>query len=95
MYTIHTTPHVKCWRTVFTHWLFLYQKSHSFAALTRSISDTKTTRVQIPYVSTFHEVFSINFTVYILLRLDWTKEQTRLFHSHPQLMSLQTDALKR
>ena len=30
--------------TVFTHELFLYQKSYSFAALTRSISDTSTTR---------------------------------------------------
>ena len=30
--------------TVFTHSLFLYQKSYSFAALTRSISDTSTTR---------------------------------------------------
>ena len=42
---INTIPHGKCWCTVFTHELFLYQKSHSFAALTRSISDTKTTRV--------------------------------------------------
>ena len=37
--------------TVFTHSLFLYQKSYSFAALTRSISDTSTTRS--------HELFSI------------------------------------
>ena len=29
---------------VFTHSLFLYQKFYSFAALTRSISDTSTTR---------------------------------------------------
>ena len=35
MYTINTIPRVKCWLTVFTHSLFLYQKYHSFAALTR------------------------------------------------------------
>ena len=38
----NTTREVLC--TVFTHSLFLYQKSYSFAALTRSISDTSTTR---------------------------------------------------
>ena len=27
MYIINTIPHGKCWRTVFTHSLFLYQKS--------------------------------------------------------------------
>ena len=35
--------------TGFSHSLVLYQKSHSFAALTRSISDTSPTRVKIPY----------------------------------------------
>ena len=35
MYTINTIPRVKCWLTVFTHSLFLYQKYHSFAAPTR------------------------------------------------------------
>ena len=35
---IEVIGHGMCWRTVFTHELFLYQKS-----LTRSISDTKTT----------------------------------------------------
>ena len=39
--------------------LVLYQKSHSFAALTRSISDTSPTRVKIPYARAFHEVISI------------------------------------
>ena len=40
--THNTTWKVLC--TVFTHSLFLYQKSYSFAALTRSISDWSTTR---------------------------------------------------
>ena len=53
----NTTWKVLC--TVFTHLLFLYQKSYSFAALTRSTSDMSTTRTYIPYASTFHEVFSI------------------------------------
>ena len=35
--------HGKCARTVFTHELLTYLKSHLFAALIRSISDTKTT----------------------------------------------------
>ena len=43
VYNKHNTPwKVLC--TVFKHSLFLYQKSYSFAALTRSISDTSTTR---------------------------------------------------
>ena len=37
----------------------LYQKSHSFAALTRSISDTSPTRAQMPYARTSHEEISI------------------------------------
>ena len=44
VYNKHNTT-CKVLRTVFTHSLFLYQKSHSFAALTRLISDTSTTRV--------------------------------------------------
>ena len=40
--------------------LALYQKSHSFAALTRTISDTLPTRVKIPYARAFHEVISIS-----------------------------------
>ena len=38
----NTTWKVLC--AVFTHSLFLYQKSHSFAAPARSISDTSTPR---------------------------------------------------
>ena len=53
----NTTWKVLC--TVFTHSLFLYQKSHSFAALTRSIPDTSTTSAEIPYAPSFHEVFSL------------------------------------
>ena len=37
----------------------MYLKSHSFAALTRSISDTSPTHVKIPYARAFHEVISI------------------------------------
>ena len=43
---IYRILHGKCGRTLFTHSLFLYQKSHSFAVLTRSISDTSITRVR-------------------------------------------------
>ena len=39
------------------------QKSHSFAALTRSISDTSPTRVKIPCARAFHEVISISLTL--------------------------------
>ena len=45
----------------------LYQKSHSFAALTRSISDTSTTRALTPYARTFHEVIYISSLVRILM----------------------------
>ena len=41
-------------------YVWMYQKSHSFAALTRSISDTSPTRVKIPYAHAFHEVISIS-----------------------------------
>ena len=44
--------------TGFSHSLVLYQKSHSFAALTRSISDTSPTCVKIPYARAFREVIS-------------------------------------
>ena len=47
-----------------THCMFLYQKSHTFAALTRLISDTSTTHVHIPYTRTFHEVFYIIIQLY-------------------------------
>ena len=43
-----------------------YQHFYSFAALTRSISDTSATRAQIPYASTFHEVFSTYVQIYNL-----------------------------
>ena len=46
----------------FSHSLVKYQKSHWFATLTRSISDTSATRVKIPHERAFHEVISI-FTV--------------------------------
>ena len=42
-----------------------YQKTHSFAALTRSISDTSPTRVKIPYARAFHEVIFISSHVKI------------------------------
>ena len=54
--------------TGFSHSLLKYQKSHSFAALNRSISDTSATRVKIPYVRAFHEVISI-FSITCLSRL--------------------------
>ena len=38
----------------------LYQKSHSLAALARSISDTSPTRVKIPHALPAHEVISIS-----------------------------------
>ena len=43
VYNKHNTTW-KVLSAVFPHELFLYQKSHSFAALTLSISDTSTTR---------------------------------------------------
>ena len=46
VYTIKTRPHVKCFvRYLVIPTRFFYQKSHSFAALTLSISDTSTTLV--------------------------------------------------
>ena len=41
------------------HTRCLYQKSHSLAALARSISDTSPTRAKIPYAPTAHEVISM------------------------------------
>ena len=38
----NTTRKVLC--TVFTQWLFFYQNSYSFAALTRLMFDASTTR---------------------------------------------------
>ena len=45
--------------TGFSHSLVKYQKSHSFNALTRSISDTSATRVKVPYARAFHELISM------------------------------------
>ena len=47
----------------FSHSLVKYQNSHSFAVLTRSISDTSATRVKIKYACAFHEVISICFII--------------------------------
>ena len=41
------------------HTRCLYQKSHSLAALARSISDTSPTRAKIPYAPPAHEVIFI------------------------------------
>ena len=49
-----------------------YQKSHSFAALTRSISDTAPTRVKIPYARAFHEVISIFIITQVVHALIWS-----------------------
>ena len=59
MYEINKLLHGKRFVRDF-HTLVLYQKSHSFAALTRSISDTSPTRVKIPYARAFKEVISIS-----------------------------------
>ena len=53
MYIINTIPHVKCFVR------YLPTRCFCIRNLTRSISDTSTTRAWIPYASTFHEVFSI------------------------------------
>ena len=64
MYEINKLLHGKRFVRVFTLVGFVsaggYQKSHSFAALTRSISDTSPTRVKIPYARAFHQVISIH-----------------------------------
>ena len=46
----------------FSHSLVLYQKSHSFAALTCSISVPLPTRAKILYARTFYEV-KINYSM--------------------------------
>ena len=48
--------------TEFSHSLVKYQKSHSFAALTRLISGTSETRVKILYTRAFHKVISVFIT---------------------------------
>ena len=68
MYKINKLQHGKRFvRDFHTRWFNLYQKSHSFAALTRSISDTSPTRVKIPYARAFHEVISIFSTIKLIL----------------------------
>ena len=47
----------------FSHSLVKYQNSHSFAVVTRSISDTSATRVKTKYARAFHEVISICFII--------------------------------
>ena len=44
MYIINTIPHEKCFVRYLRTRCFLYQKPYSFAAFTRSISDTSTYR---------------------------------------------------
>ena len=62
MYKINKLQHGKRFvRYLISHSIVLYQKTHSFAALTRSISDTSPTHVKIPYARAFHEVISIFF----------------------------------
>ena len=43
------------------HTRCLHQKTHSLAALARSISDTSPTRAKIPYAPPAHEVISISW----------------------------------
>ena len=72
MYEINKLLHGKCARIGFLHSSVLYQTSHSFAALTRSISDTSPTPAKIPYARTFHEVISI----LIMLSIEETDHTT-------------------
>ena len=58
MYKINKLQHGKGFFKGFSHSLVKYQKSHSFAAITRSISDTSPIRVKIPCARAFHEVIS-------------------------------------
>ena len=51
------------------HSRYLYQKSHSLAALAHSISDTSPTRAKIPYARPAREVISIYINVYTLRSL--------------------------
>ena len=59
---IYRILHEKCGRTLFTHSLFLYQKSHSFAVLTRSFSDTKTMSAYIYRTKHFRVVLCLLYT---------------------------------
>ena len=51
------------------HTRCLYQKSHSLAALARSISDTSPTRAKIPYAPPAHEVISMLYSVFYKTKL--------------------------
>ena len=58
MYKIKKTTAWKALCAGFSHPLVKNQNSHSFAVLTRSISDTSATRSKIQYARAFHEVIS-------------------------------------
>ena len=51
------------------HTRCLYQKSHSLAALARSISDTSPTRAKIPYAPPAHEVISMFYSPFYKTKL--------------------------
>ena len=69
MYVINKLLHGKRFvRDFHTRW-FSIRNSHSFATLTRSISDTSPTRVKIPYARVFHEVISISGAKQLRFRL--------------------------
>ena len=60
MYKINKLQHGKHFVRDFHMHSVKDQKSHSFAALTRSISGTSPTCVKIPYALAFHEIISIS-----------------------------------
>ena len=65
--------HGENYSTGFSHSLVKYQKSHSFAAFTPSISDTSATRVKIPYTRAFHEVMWFSRYVIAAMLVDGNK----------------------
>ena len=69
MYEINELQHGKHFVWDFLHLMVLYQISHSFVALTRSISDTciSPTCVKIPYGCAFHEVIFISGAMPLLI----------------------------
>ena len=76
---MYKNKQITAWKplcTGFSRSLVLYQKSHSFAALTRSISDTSPTRVKIPYARAFHEVISILYSNFRVANNLYFFEQT-------------------
>ena len=71
----------------------MYQKSHPFAALTRSISDTSPTCVKILYARALHEVISISKTrfdslVAQLVEQRHSKSKRRGFDSNSTLIGI-------